>query len=170
MLCSFADFCQTFNNPLLSWLFIKLSTTRYMDLSVSMMSSSTGSSPIRITQRLRRINQMAMAHLVYQGCSFPPASFTRRLSFDAAGPAGTDLQGSGDHRRRTTGIQDRHLTARYRPRPFSHALEQVLAEGMHHEELSLLLIKEMNRQFGGKLQMALEIFTDAYPKNSCTNW
>ena len=41
---------------------------------------------------------------------------------------------------------------------------------MHHEELSLLLIKEMNRQFGGKLQMALEIFTDAYPKNSCTNW
>jgi HD superfamily phosphohydrolase len=40
----------------------------------------------------------------------------------------------------------------------------VLAEGIHHEEISLLLIKELNNEFGGQLQMALDIFTDKYPK------
>ncbi len=48
--------------------------------------------------------------------------------------------------------------------PFSHALENVLVEGMHHEAISLLLMKELNRQFNGRLQMALDIFTNNYPK------
>ncbi len=49
--------------------------------------------------------------------------------------------------------------------PYSHALEQVLAEGVHHEKLSLLIIEELNKGFDGKLQMALDIFTGNYPKN-----
>lgn len=48
--------------------------------------------------------------------------------------------------------------------PFSHALEHSLAEGMHHEDLSLMLMKELNTQFDGKLQLALDIFTNQYPK------
>ena len=48
--------------------------------------------------------------------------------------------------------------------PYSHALESLLAEGMHHEEISLMLFKKMNSEFSGKLQMALDIFTDVYPK------
>ena len=48
--------------------------------------------------------------------------------------------------------------------PFSHALEDVLVEGMHHEEISLLIMKELNKQFNGQLQLSLDIFTDQHPK------
>jgi HD superfamily phosphohydrolase len=30
--------------------------------------------------------------------------------------------------------------------PYSHALEHVIAEGVHHEEFSLLMMKELNKQ------------------------
>jgi uncharacterized protein len=48
--------------------------------------------------------------------------------------------------------------------PYSHALEQVLAEGVHHEKISLLIIEELNKKFEGKLQIALEIFNGSYHK------
>jgi HD superfamily phosphohydrolase len=48
--------------------------------------------------------------------------------------------------------------------PFSHALEHVLIEGMHHEEISLLIMKELNTQFNGQLQLAIDIFTGVHPK------
>jgi len=48
--------------------------------------------------------------------------------------------------------------------PFSHALEKVLIPGMHHETLSLLIMKVLNREFDGKLETAIAIFTNKYPK------
>lgn len=48
--------------------------------------------------------------------------------------------------------------------PFSHALESVLTENVHHEEISLLLMEELNRQFGGQLTTAIDIFTGEYPR------
>jgi HD superfamily phosphohydrolase len=48
--------------------------------------------------------------------------------------------------------------------PFSHALENVLIEGVHHEMLSLHIMRLLNEEFGGELQMAIDIFTDKYPK------
>ncbi len=48
--------------------------------------------------------------------------------------------------------------------PFSHALENVLAPGLHHEELSKLIMEEMNREFGGALQEAIEVFNGTHPK------
>ena len=48
--------------------------------------------------------------------------------------------------------------------PYSHALEQVLAEGVHHEKISLLIIEALNNKFEGKLQTALEIFNGSYHK------
>ncbi|MFN0175874.1 MAG: HD domain-containing protein [Saprospiraceae bacterium] len=47
--------------------------------------------------------------------------------------------------------------------PFSHALEHTLAE-MHHEELSSLFMEDLNRQFDGRLALAINIFRDKYPK------
>ena len=41
----------------------------------------------------------------------------------------------------------------------------MLAEGVHHEKLSLLIIEELNKKFDGKLQMALDIFKGNYRKN-----
>lgn len=47
--------------------------------------------------------------------------------------------------------------------PFSHALEHILAD-MHHEELSSLFMEDLNRQFEGRLELAIQIFRDHYPK------
>lgn len=48
--------------------------------------------------------------------------------------------------------------------PFSHVLENTLVQGVSHEQISLLLMEDLNRQFAGKLDMAISIFTDQYPK------
>src|SRR5690606_16773350 len=48
--------------------------------------------------------------------------------------------------------------------PFSHALEHVMAEGMNHEEISLELMKELNRQMDGALTTAISIFQNNHPK------
>ncbi len=49
--------------------------------------------------------------------------------------------------------------------PFSHALEQELIQDVHHEAISILLMEKLNEQFEGKLQTAIDIFTDKHPKN-----
>ncbi len=49
--------------------------------------------------------------------------------------------------------------------PFSHILEYTLVKNIHHEEISLLLMQQLNEEWNGKLQTAIEIFTDTYPKH-----
>lgn len=48
--------------------------------------------------------------------------------------------------------------------PFSHLLEHTLVKNVHHEILSLLLMKQINNELNGKLDTAIDIFTDNYPK------
>ena len=48
--------------------------------------------------------------------------------------------------------------------PFSHALENTIIRGINHEELSLLFMHDLNASFGGRLDMAIEIFTGKYRK------
>ncbi len=47
--------------------------------------------------------------------------------------------------------------------PFSHALEHTLVD-MHHEEISMLFMEDLNRQFGGQLDLAIAIFKNQHPK------
>lgn len=49
--------------------------------------------------------------------------------------------------------------------PFSHVLENTLVQGVPHERISLLLMEELNRQFEGKLDLAIRIFTNQYPRH-----
>lgn len=48
--------------------------------------------------------------------------------------------------------------------PFSHVLEHTLVTNIRHESISLLLMQQMNVEWNNKLQTALDIFTDNYPK------
>ena len=48
--------------------------------------------------------------------------------------------------------------------PFSHALENKFLSGVHHETLSLQIMQVMNEDLGGQLDLAIEIFTDKYPR------
>jgi len=47
--------------------------------------------------------------------------------------------------------------------PFSHALEHTIVD-LHHEELSLSIMKALNVEFSGKLELAIRIFTKQHPK------
>ncbi len=49
--------------------------------------------------------------------------------------------------------------------PFSHAMENSIAEGISHEEISLLFMKELNHKFNGSLTLAIAIFKGDYHKN-----
>jgi uncharacterized protein len=116
-------------------------------------------------QRLRRIHQMAMAVLVY------PGAVHTRLHHSLGA---YHLMRSALHELRNKGVEitkEEDQAAKIAillhdigHGPFSHALENVLIEGMHHEAISLLLMKELNKQFDGQLQMALDIFTNQYHK------
>lgn len=48
--------------------------------------------------------------------------------------------------------------------PFSHALENILIENVHHEQMSLLLMHQLDAQFEGKLKLAIDIFQGQYVK------
>ncbi len=48
--------------------------------------------------------------------------------------------------------------------PYSHALEKILVEDVSHEEISLLLMQELKKEFGQPLEEAIKIFTDTHPK------
>lgn len=116
-------------------------------------------------QRLRRIYQMAMAHLVYPGAVHTRlhhslgAYHLMRCALQELTSKGIEI--SADEQQAAKIAILLHDIGHG---PFSHALEHILVEGLKHEELSLMLIKELNRQFHGRLQMAIDIFTDTYPK------
>ena len=46
--------------------------------------------------------------------------------------------------------------------PFSHALENSIIEGITHEDISLLMMRKLNEQYGGRLELAIEIFQGKY--------
>jgi len=48
--------------------------------------------------------------------------------------------------------------------PFSHVLENTLIHGISHEEISLIMMDEINRDMNGELNLAIKIFKDEYPK------
>ena len=116
-------------------------------------------------QRLRRIKQMALAHLAYPGAVHTRmhhslgAYHLMRSALQELINKGVDIT-SEEQQAAKIAI----LLHDIGHGPFSHALEHVLAENLHHEELSLMLMETLNKHFEGKLQMALEIFTNRYPK------
>jgi len=116
-------------------------------------------------QRLRRIHQMAMALLVYPGAVHTRlhhslgAYHLMRNALHELKNKGVEITQAEEQ-----GAKIAILLHDIGHGPFSHALENVLLEKMHHEAISLMLMKELNKQFDGQLQMALDIFTNEYPK------
>lgn len=117
-------------------------------------------------QRLRRINQMAFAHLVY------PGAIHTRLhhslgAYHLMCNALSELKNKGiditpDEE---VGAKVAILLHDAGHGPFSHALEKILIPGAHHETLSLMMMKVLNEEFNGKLDTAIKIFTGNYPKH-----
>lgn len=116
-------------------------------------------------QRLRRIHQMALAHLVYPGAvhtrlhhSLGAYHLMCNALYELKNK-GTDITPEEEQAAKVA-----ILLHDIGHGPFSHALESVLIEGISHEAISLLLMQELNKQFNGQLALALEIFTNRYKK------
>lgn len=116
-------------------------------------------------QRLRRIHQMAFASLVYPG-----AVHTRlHHSLGAYHLMGLALNELRNKEVEITKEEEQAakiaiLLHDIGHGPFSHALERKLIKGVHHEDISILILQLLNEQFNGKLQLAIDIFTDTYHK------
>lgn len=116
-------------------------------------------------QRLRRIHQMAMAQLVYPGAVHTRLHHSLG-AYHLICNALSELKSKGFS---ISAEEDQAakiaiLLHDIGHGPYSHALEHILVEDASHEEISILLMKKMNDELNGKLQMAIDIFTDVYPK------
>lgn len=117
-------------------------------------------------QRLRNIHQMAFAHLVY------PGAVHSRLHHSLGA---YHLMCNALNELKSKGVEisaEESLAAKVAillhdvgHGPFSHALESELIKGVHHEEMSLLIMQRLNQELNGQLHTAIEIFTNQYPKH-----
>jgi HD superfamily phosphohydrolase len=48
--------------------------------------------------------------------------------------------------------------------PFSHAMEHSIVEGVSHEQISLLFMEQLNKEFNASLTLAIQIFKGEYPR------
>ncbi|HSD14774.1 MAG TPA: HD domain-containing protein [Flavobacterium sp.] len=114
-------------------------------------------------QRLRRISQMGMSYLVYPG-----AHHTR--FHHALGCMHIMQKAVQTLRFKEVEISEDEENALYIAillhdighGPFSHAMEHSIVESVHHEEISLFFMNELNREFDGKLSLAIQIFKGEY--------
>ncbi|MEI6577308.1 MAG: HD domain-containing protein [Bacteroidota bacterium] len=116
-------------------------------------------------QRLRRIKQLGLTHLVYPGALHTRfhhalgAFYLGRLAVETLRLKGHEITTEEEQ-----GVSIALLLHDIGHGPFSHALEHSIVSGMTHEDLSLLFINKLNEEFDGKLSVAARIFTNTYPK------
>jgi uncharacterized protein len=116
-------------------------------------------------QRLRNIKQLGLTSFVYPGANH--SRFQHGLgALHLMNMAIATLRGKGvtispDEEEATLIAILLHDAGHG---PFSHALENSIIDGITHEDLSLLLMRKLNEKYGGKLDLAIEIFTGTYAR------
>lgn len=116
-------------------------------------------------QRLRRIKQLGLTHLVYPGALHTRFHHTlgamhlMQLAIEELRAKGYDIT-----EREAEGVTLAILMHDIGHGPFSHALEHSIVSGVTHEDISALYMDRLNTEFGGKLDTAIAIFNDKYPK------
>ncbi|ATA76521.1 HD domain-containing protein [Capnocytophaga canimorsus] len=117
-------------------------------------------------QRLRRITQMGLSYLVYPGARhtrFHHALGCMHLMQKAVQVL--QYKGIAISEEEEEALYVAILLHDIGHGPFSHAMEHSIVEGISHEEISLRFMQELNNEFGGKLDLAIQIFTGNYPRN-----
>ena len=114
-------------------------------------------------QRLRRITQMGMSYLV-----FPGAQHTR--FHHALGAMFLMQRAVQVLQFKKIKISEDEEEALYISillhdighGPFSHAMEHSIVENVSHEQISLLFMTVLNKEFQGRLDLAIKIFKNEY--------
>lgn len=116
-----------------------------------------------IFQRLRRISQTGLLNLIFPGAThtrFHHALGAMHIMFTAL--ENLKLKGIAISEEEEKSALLAILMHDIGHGPFSHALENMLMEDWHHEKLSLLLMNQINNDFNGQLDMAIEMFQGKY--------
>ena len=117
----------------------------------------------RYFQRLRRISQTGLLSLVFPGAThtrFHHALGAMHLMFTALETLKLKNVKISDEEEKAALLAI--LLHDVGHGPYSHALESLLMEDWHHEKLSILLMKKLNDEFNGELDLALEMFQGKY--------
>ncbi len=113
-------------------------------------------------QRLRRIKQLGLTDLVYPGARHTRfhhalgATHLMTMALEVLSSKGQQIS-----KEETEGAFLAILLHDMGHGPFSHALEHHIVN-VTHEDLSLLYMQEMNKQFDGGLDLAIDIFTNKH--------
>jgi HD superfamily phosphohydrolases len=116
-------------------------------------------------QRLNRIKQMGLASLVYPGAQHTRFHHSLGAMF-LTDETIKQLRSKGHiiSHEDYLAVLSAILLHDIGHGPFSHALENILIEGIDHEDISLLLMKKINQTMEGALDPAIAVFQDRYPK------
>lgn len=117
-------------------------------------------------QRLRRIQQLGLTHLVYPGAIHSRFQHSMGALF-LMGHALRTLIDKG------ITISEEEKTATYIAillhdighGPYSHTLEGILIKDLTHEEATNYLLDLLNTEFDGKLTLAISIFRNTYERH-----
>ncbi|MCF6360323.1 MAG: HD domain-containing protein [Cyclobacteriaceae bacterium] len=116
-------------------------------------------------QRLRRIKQTGLADYVYPGANHTRfhhalgAMHLMSLALDNLREKDHDISAK-EYEASLIAIL-LHDTGHG---PFSHTLEYTLLNNVSHEEISLLVMEELNKQFNNQLLLAIKIFSNQYER------
>ena len=116
-------------------------------------------------QRLNRINQLGLASVVYPGARH--TRFQHSIgAFHLMSEAILSLQQKGNFifDSEVEAVEAAILMHDIGHGPFSHVLENTHISVISHEQTSLLMMEQINRDLGQQLGMAIAIFKDQYPK------
>lgn len=116
-------------------------------------------------QRLNRIKQLGLSSFVYPGAQHTRLQHSLG-AMHLMGEAITQLRQEGHEITPAEAEAARAciLLHDIGHGPFSHTLERSLVSGVSHEEISLLMMQKINAEMGSKLDMAIAIFKNNYPK------
>ena len=116
-------------------------------------------------QRLRRIRQLGLTNYVYPGANHSRFQHAVGAMY-LMGQAIDEIRSRGHE---ITDEEARAVTIAILLHdighgPFSHSLENSLVKDTSHETISLMFMEQLNTIFGGKLETAIRIFKNEYPK------
>ena len=116
-------------------------------------------------QRLRRISQLGLSHLVYPGAvhtRFQHVIGAMHLMGKAIAVLRKKGHAISDEEKRAVLLAI--LLHDIGHGPFSHALEYDIVKSVTHENISAYFIERLEKYFGSDLRLALTIFEDNYHK------
>ncbi|NNJ56657.1 MAG: HD domain-containing protein, partial [Bacteroidia bacterium] len=116
-------------------------------------------------QRLRRIKQLGLTHLVYPGALHTRLHHTlgamhlMQTAIDALKYKGIPISLEEEK-----GVLLAILLHDIGHGPFSHSLENSIFIGVSHEDISSMLMHQINKKMDGGLDLAIQIFEDKYSR------